>query len=128
MGSGRTKHGVWHNQIIDLHPDTGAPLGGLEIPGWDRLLELAAGCFELTGLGYLGVDFVLDRDRGPLMLELNARPGLAIQLANGIGLGHRIAMIDAAIGRDGKPTASPAERAAFAQASFGAEAARHSTL
>lgn len=127
MGSGRTEHGVWHNQIIDLHPDTGAPIGGLEIPGWDRLLELAAGCFELTGLGYLGVDLVLDRDRGPLMLELNARPGLAVQLANGIGLGHRIAMIDAAIGKAGKPATSPAERAAFAQTRFSAEAARHFT-
>jgi len=32
--------------------------------------------------GYLGVDIVLDKEHGPLMLELNARPGLNIQIAN----------------------------------------------
>jgi glutathione synthase/RimK-type ligase-like ATP-grasp enzyme len=50
------------------------------------MLHMAARCFELTGLGYLGVDLVLDAERGPLMLELNARPGLNIQIANGRGL------------------------------------------
>lgn len=40
----------------------------------------------MTGLGYLGADIVLDADKGPMMLELNARPGLAIQIANGIGI------------------------------------------
>ena len=40
----------------------------------------------MTGLGYLGADIVLDKYRGPMMLELNARPGLAIQIANGRGL------------------------------------------
>jgi glutathione synthase/RimK-type ligase-like ATP-grasp enzyme len=44
----------------------------------------------MTGLGYLGVDLMIDEDKGPLMLEVNARPGLAIQLANGIGLLHRL--------------------------------------
>ncbi len=42
----------------------------------------------MTGLGYIGADIVLDRDKGPMMLELNARPGLAIQIANGFGLGN----------------------------------------
>ncbi|SEP86660.1 alpha-L-glutamate ligase-related protein [Ectothiorhodospira magna] len=118
MASGCTTRGVWRHQIIDLHPDTGMPIGGLHIPGWDRLLVLAAECFELTGLGYLGVDLVLDRDRGPLILELNARPGLAVQLANDSGLGQRIALIDAAIGKNGQPTAPASARAAFAQARF----------
>jgi hypothetical protein len=51
---------------------------------------------EMTGLGYLGADFVLDRDRGPILLELNARPGLAIQMANQSGLGTRLERTDAA--------------------------------
>ena len=49
------------------------------MPCWDEVLELAAKAFEMTELGYLGADIVLDRNRGPLLLELNARPGLAIQ-------------------------------------------------
>ena len=44
----------------------------------------------MTGLDYLGVDIVLDRLRGPMLLELNARPGLAIQVANQAGLQHRL--------------------------------------
>lgn len=46
------------------------------------------------GLGYIGVDIVLDRDLGPLVLELNARPGLSIQLANKIGLLPRLQRIE----------------------------------
>lgn len=117
MASGRTGQGVWHNQIVAAHPDTGAPIAGLEIPGWERLLAIAAGCHDLTGLGYLGVDLVLDRERGPLMLELNARPGLSVQLANGIGLGGRIAAVDAQPSSKTAPT--PAQRAAFARERFG---------
>ena len=49
----------------------------------------------MTGLGYLGTDMVLDRDRGPMLLELNARPGLAIQMANGEGLRRRLDLIEA---------------------------------
>lgn len=55
---------------------------------------MAATCSDITGLGYIGVDVVLDRDLGPLILELNARPGLSIQVANGEGLRHRIERID----------------------------------
>jgi glutathione synthase/RimK-type ligase-like ATP-grasp enzyme len=47
------------------------------------------------GLGYLGVDFVLDAFGGPVVLEANARPGLAIQVAHRRGLGPRLAMVDA---------------------------------
>lgn len=94
--SGKTMRGVVHNQIIDEHPDTGVPIMGLHIPGWANILRLASRCFELTGLGYLGVDIVIDRNKGPLILELNARPGLNIQLANFCGLAHRLAMVERA--------------------------------
>jgi len=46
----------------------------------------------MTGLGYLGVDIVLDKAYGPMLLELNARPGLAIQVANQAGLRQRLAI------------------------------------
>lgn len=86
LATGHTRHGVCHTRPVDVHPDTMMPIAGIEIPGWPDLLELAARCFDLAPLGYLGVDIVLDRHSGPLVLELNARPGLAIQIANRCGL------------------------------------------
>jgi hypothetical protein len=50
----------------------------------------------MIGLGYLGVDMVIDQERGPLLLELNARPGLQIQVANQTGLWGRLELIDQA--------------------------------
>ena len=55
---------------------------------------IGAMAYEMTGLGYLGADIVLDKERGPMMLELNARPGLAIQIANGRGLKEVIKNVD----------------------------------
>ncbi len=94
LGTGRTLTGVLDDEIVDEHPDTGALIENLEIPHWETILELAARGFDVTGLGYLGVDIVLDRDRGPLILEMNARPGLNIQIANRTGLKRRIERID----------------------------------
>jgi predicted ATP-grasp superfamily ATP-dependent carboligase len=59
-------------------------------------LLMAARACDMTGLGYLGADLVMDRDLGPLLLELNARPGLAIQRANREGLASRLERIEAA--------------------------------
>jgi D-alanine-D-alanine ligase-like ATP-grasp enzyme len=57
---------------------------------------MSARVTEMTGLNYIGADFVLDLDLGPVLLELNARPGLAIQLANQSGLRGRLEKIDQA--------------------------------
>lgn len=84
--TGRAIAAVSHNRPIFKHPDTGADLMSLQVPFWRQHLEIAAKGFEMTGLGYLGADIVLDKNRGPMMLELNARPGLAIQIANHRGL------------------------------------------
>jgi alpha-L-glutamate ligase-like protein len=116
MGSGTTLTGVLDDNVVDEHPDTGALIAGLQIPMWDFILESSARGYEVTGLGYLGVDMVIDQDRGPLILEMNARPGLNIQIANGMGLSHRIGRIEASY----DATATPAERAAFARREFGA--------
>lgn len=95
LKTGRTSFGVWHENPIDQHPDTGGTLSGLEIPRWDEILSLAARCHDLVGLGFLGVDIVLDALHGPMMLELNARPGLGIQLANRTGLLPRLRAVEA---------------------------------
>jgi alpha-L-glutamate ligase-like protein len=95
IGSGRTIGAVCGDRQILHHPDTLEPLIDLEIPGWHELLILSAHCQSLCGLGYLGVDLVLDARRGPLVLELNARPGLSVQLANQRGLRLRLDQVDA---------------------------------
>jgi alpha-L-glutamate ligase-like protein len=114
MALGETLTGVLENEVVDEHPDTGALIAGLEIPHWEFILESAARGYEVTGLGYLGVDMVIDRERGPLILEMNARPGLNIQIANRGGLACRIARIDALHDE----TATPEERARVARQEF----------
>ena len=116
LASGRTLTAVWRNAIVTQHPDTLAQVSGVTIPYFDRMMEIAAGCNAMTGLDYVGVDLVLDRTLGPLMLELNARPGLNIQIANRAGLAGRLAAVDRAdAGR------MPAhDRIAFAKGSFAA--------
>lgn len=84
--TGQTLGAVMNDKPIIQHPDTGAALLGLKVPFWREHLVIGAKAFEMTGLGYLGADIVLDAERGPMMLELNARPGLAIQIANNKGL------------------------------------------
>lgn len=95
LATGLTLGGVSHNDTIDYHPDTLHAINEIAVPYWDKILEIAARCYELTGLGYVGVDIVLDRDHGPLVLELNARPGLNIQIANREGLVKRYQAIEA---------------------------------
>lgn len=115
IARGETLRGVGGTEIVDEHPDTLNPISGIKVPGWDAILELAAGTYELTKLGYMGVDIVLDRERGPLILELNARPGLSIQIANHCGLHGRLREVE---GLDGAAR-SAAERAAYAREHFG---------
>lgn len=114
MATGRTLGGVWRNQSIVDHPDTGESIQAVLIPGWRRLLHLAAGCYELSHLGYIGVDLVLDKDKGPLILELNARPGLNIQIANNAGLLPRLKIVEART----TPFESLEERVTFAMENF----------
>ena len=94
LATGKSCHAVQRGVRIHKHPDTEMPFSDLVVPGWVELVRLAASCYEMTGLGYLGCDIVLDRKRGPLLLEANARPGLAIQIANGIGLRTRLEHIE----------------------------------
>ena len=94
--TGLTLSAVWKNEIVTEHPDTENPVVGVQVPKWETLLRLAARSYELTGLGYQGVDLVLDRTKGPLILELNARPGLNIQIANRAGLLPRLELVEQA--------------------------------
>lgn len=65
-------------------------LSGIHIPEWDSILEIALKCQRVSKLGYIGVDIALDAEHGPIVFELNARPGLGIQVANKAGLRWRL--------------------------------------
>ncbi len=92
--TGKTTGGVEGTRIVHTHPDSGLELHDIPIPQWKKMLHLAVMGFELSGLGYLGADIALDDTKGPLLLELNARPGLSIQLANMIGLHKRLSLFN----------------------------------
>jgi len=94
IATGRSVSAVQYNQLVTHHPDTGENLQNLEVPDWKTMLLLAAKCYEVTGLGYLGCDIVVDATRGPLLLEMNARPGLSIQIANNQGLLPRLRHVE----------------------------------
>ncbi len=83
---GMTVHAWLGGRPATVHPDLGRSVIGIVVPAWDRILAIAARCFEAVPLGYLGVDVVVDAEVGPMVLELNARPGLTIQLANRVGV------------------------------------------
>jgi alpha-L-glutamate ligase-like protein len=94
LASGLTHHAVQRNRMVMTHPDTEVPVLGLRIPFWREILAMSRRVAEAIGLGYLGVDIVIDAAEGPMLLEANARPGLAIQIANARGLLPRLAEID----------------------------------
>jgi alpha-L-glutamate ligase-like protein len=108
LESGVTHHAVQRNRFVESHPDTGRPVVGMTVPYWSEVLRLSRRVAEAVGLGYLGVDVVVDAEQGPLLLEGNARPGLAIQIANGRGLIPRLEEIDALL--DQAPRTLPLER------------------
>jgi alpha-L-glutamate ligase-like protein len=115
LDSGRCLNAVQFGSPVTHHPDTGRSLADIAIDGWRDILLLAARCHDMTGLGYIGTDLVLDRERGPQLLELNARPGLSIQVANGAGLLPRLRHIE---GLRERRRVSPEQRVDYAMAQF----------
>lgn len=116
LANGKAICAVQNGSLVTRHPDTGQAFDELIVPSWNAILLLASGTHEMTGLGYLGADIVLDKLYGPLILELNARPGLSIQVANQTGLMHRLKAIDEACLKGPCPIEA---RVAFSQATFG---------
>ncbi len=114
IATGQSVSAVQNGVLVTRHPDTNAVFASLRVPDWDKVIELAAGCNEMTGLGYIGADIVLDKKFGPMMLELNARPGLAIQVANQAGLIQRMAIAQEIVAS----TDDPAQRIQQAKERF----------
>lgn len=94
IATGITTHAIFHGEPIKFKPGTERKLHGIKIPHWDEVLETAVRCQEISGLGYLGVDIVLHPKKSPMVLELNSKPGLQIQLANLSGLKKRLERVE----------------------------------
>lgn len=97
LATGMTTHATFRNRPIRRHPDSDAILRDVALPHFDRILSVAVGATDQTGLGYVGADVVVDEARGPVILELNGRPGLAVQMANRAGLLPRLRAVDTAL-------------------------------
>jgi len=93
LGTGLTTNAVWHNKFIDYYPGTRYLLRGIKIPFFKEILRFSINAQAAMGIKFLGVDVAIDRERGPVILELNARPGLSIQMANLAGLEERLKRI-----------------------------------
>jgi hypothetical protein len=102
LKSRRLDQGIKKSRIQDQEPPSSnfkkstlsLKLNGLRLPWWDQILELSISAQTIVPLGYMAVDFLLDPDKGPLIIELTARPGLSIQLANQAGLERRLERVE----------------------------------
>ena len=114
FASGETVHAALQGRQISVHPDTEKVLIERRIPHFERVLEIAVRATDETDLGYVGADIVVDAQYGPVILELNARPGLAIQIANQSGLKLRLDMVE----RERAGLKTVADRVRFARERF----------
>ena len=86
MKTGKLRQAFDGTHHFDYHPDSKREILNKDIPHWDDLLALSIQTSKHFPLQYLGVDLVIDEHKGPMIMEVNVRPGLGIQLANRQGL------------------------------------------
>jgi alpha-L-glutamate ligase-like protein/uncharacterized protein (TIGR02421 family) len=94
IAKGEATHISHGNHIIDEIPDEKGKIRGLKIPHWDEILQIASRVQLITNLGYMAVDICLDKNMGPVLLEINARAGLGVQVANLAALRKRLERIE----------------------------------
>jgi alpha-L-glutamate ligase-like protein len=112
IATGITTYGVHHAKPTEFFPGTRRKLANIQIPQWEEILETAIAASEAIGLGYMACDIVLqpsesanqkvgksvsqkigENQATPMILEVNAQPGLKIQIANRAGLKERLARV-----------------------------------
>lgn len=87
---GMTYRALSAGALVERHPESGEALLGRALPDWERCLEVALAAAASVPLGFLGVDICVDARWGPVILEINARPGLEIQNVCGQTLGDAL--------------------------------------
>lgn len=90
IATGITTHAVMRDRVIEKSPDTKLKLSGVRVPYWKDILAIAIRSQKSSGLGYIGVDIAIDKEKGPVVLEINAHAGLSIQIANMAPLKYRL--------------------------------------
>lgn len=86
IDSGKLTHIFDGNDFLLAHPDNKQSITVLILPHWQETLELSIKVSEVFPLNFMGIDIVIDQEKGPMVLEINIRPGLSIQMANRTGL------------------------------------------
>lgn len=114
LSLGFTTTSVQHSRPVEMLPNR-LKLSGIALPNWNEVLELAVRAAQAIGLNYAGVDIAIDRDDGPVVLEINARPGLDIQFANMTPLKSRLKRVE------GLRISSPAKSVRLAKSLFGVD-------
>lgn len=112
IANGVTTHATQFNHVIDELPHGSSPAGHA-IPFWEEMLLIASRIQYITNIGYLAVDLTLDDEQGPVLLEVNARAGLMVQVANLAPLRSRLERVQ------GLKVATPERGVRIAQDLFG---------
>lgn len=86
LEKGILMQGFYKNKYLNTHPDSGFKFVGTTIPNWQETIDISIETSKLFPLMYLGIDIIFDKNRGPMVIEVNARPGLQIQNINKTGL------------------------------------------
>jgi alpha-L-glutamate ligase-like protein len=94
LATGITTRAVWHTDYIRKKPGSNKKLHGIRIPQWGSILLTAVNAQIAADLSYVGADVVLHPEKGPMIIELNAQPGLQIQIANKVGLRRRLDKVE----------------------------------
>ncbi len=95
MATGITTNAIAHKgSLIKYLPDTKRKLNGIKIPFWNQLLQTAVEASDAANLAFSGIDLFVHEEKGPMVVELNANPGLSIQNANQAGLRRRLERVE----------------------------------
>ena len=119
IAKGVTTHATQYNRLIKELPHGGSP-AGVVIPFWDEILLISTRIQQITNIGYIAVDITIDRDMGSTLLEVNARAGLMVQVANLAPLRSRLERVA------GLKVSSPEKGVRLGQELFGEKVARAS--
>ncbi len=91
IATGITTHAITGDgKQTQFLPDSKRKLNGLRLPFWKKTLQTAVEAADAAGLAFCGIDLFISEEKGPLVVELNANPGLSIQLANQAGMRRRL--------------------------------------
>ncbi len=94
LGTGLTTFATAHKtQLIAHLPGTKTKLRDIQVPFWKKTLLTAVKAANAAKLVYGGIDLFIHQEKGPMVVELNYRPGLSIQVANQAGLRKRLSKV-----------------------------------